>query len=351
MSPMSATPRVTIMIATRNRVDELVKTLESCRALSGPPTEILVVDDTSDDGTFAAVTSRFPDVHIVRNEVNKGSVASRNDILRRAQGDYIIGLDDDSRFVDVDVLERIVLRMDREPDLGIISCQPIGPEFPETLQQGGRASGEWHTSSFAFCAVVIRRSMLERTGLLPEIFYHSYEEPDLALRAWDAGYRVIQWNDIVVYHEFSGKNRDERRNHQRHARNEACSVIMRYPWPWVLPAVVGKMAGQARYAAKRGWLLREPRVWQEFLRGLPQAFRDRRPVTRRAVKIAVGLNRRKCVDACEALRLGSLPWREVLRRDSASFSVRSDERITLPQAETEPAAMASPPRISQPVES
>jgi hypothetical protein len=34
------------------------------------------------------------------------------------------------------------------------------------------------------------------------------------------------------------------------------------------------------------------------------------------VKIAVGLNRRKCVDPTEARRLGSLSWREVLRGDA-----------------------------------
>jgi glycosyltransferase involved in cell wall biosynthesis len=341
---MSA-PRITIMITTRNRVDELIKTLENCRTLSGPPKEILVVDDMSSDGTFAAVTTRFPEVSIVRNEVNKGSIASRNDILRRSRGDYIIGLDDDSRFVDAGALERIVARMDREPDLGIISCQAIGPEFPETLQPGGRASGEWYTSSFAFCAVVIRRSMLERTGLLPELFYHSYEEPDLALRAWDAGYRVVQWNEIVVYHEFSGKNRNERRNHLQHARNEACGVVMRYPWPWIVPAVAGKLAGQARYAARRGWLLREPQVWTGFISSLPQALRERKPVSGRAVKIAVGLNRRKCVDPREALGLGSLSWRQVLRRDSANPRVLSHEQAPLPQATTELSATARSPRI------
>jgi glycosyltransferase involved in cell wall biosynthesis len=335
---MSAAPRVTIMIATRNRVSELVKTLESCRALTGPPKEILVVDDASSDGTYGIVRTRFPEVNIVRNEVNKGSIASRNDILQRAKGDYVIGLDDDSRFVDADACERIVARMDREPDLGIISCQPIGPEFPETLQLGGRATGEWHTSSFAFCAVVIRRSILERTGLLPELFYHSYEEPDLALRAWDAGYRVLQWNEIVVFHEFSGQNRNERRNHQRHARNEACGVVMRYPWTWIIPALAGKLAGQARYAAKRGWLLREPQVWGEFLWKLPTAIQERRPVRLQAVKITVGLNRRKCVDAREALRLGSLPWSQVLRGDSASSGAVSKTHVALPQMATESTA-------------
>jgi GT2 family glycosyltransferase len=311
---------VSIMITTRNRVSELVKTLESCRTLTGINKEVLVVDDTSTDGTYEIVCQQFPEVAIVRNAVNKGSIASRNDILRRARGRHIVCLDDDSRFIENDACARIVARMEGEPDIGIISFQVIGPENPATLAPGGRVSGEWHCSSFACCGAAIRRSMLEKTGLLPEIFFHGYEEPDLALRAWDAGYRVVQWNEIIVYHEFSSLNRNERRVHQRHARNEAISVVMRYPGPWVVPALLGKLAGQARYAARRGWLLTEPRVWGEFLWHLPRAVRERKSVRRESVKIAVGLNRRKCVDPAEAWGLGSLSWHEVLREDALRAS-------------------------------
>ena len=310
---MKSSPRVTIMIATHNRTGELVKTLESCVSLTGPEREILVVDDASIDGTFDLVRRNFPEVKIVRNQKNRGSIGSRNDMLQRARGDYVVALDDDSRFVDADACARIVARMDAEPDLGIISFQVIGPEHPATLETGGRAVGEWHCSSFACCGAAIRRSMLERTGPFPDFFYHTYEEPDLALRAWDAGYRVLQWNEIVVYHEFSSLNRLEQRNHRRHARNEACSIVMRYPWPWVVPAVIAKLLGQARYAAHRGWLLKEPRVWGEFLWHLPQALAARRPVSAAAVKIAAGVNRKKCVDTTDTRRLGSLSWFSILR--------------------------------------
>jgi GT2 family glycosyltransferase len=234
--------------------------------------EVLVVDDASTDGTYEMVCREFPEINIVRREKNFGSIAVRNDIVRRAHGRYIIGLDDDSRFIDPDACRRIVDRMDREPDLGIISFQAIGPEFPEPMTALGDLRGEWHTSSFAACGVAIRRELFSRTGCFPEFFFHSYEEPDLCLKAWDAGFRVLQWNDIVVYHEFSPLNRKEQRNHRRYTRNEACSIWMHYPWHLVLPATVYRLTSQCRYAASRGWLLREPRVWAEFLSRLPWAL-------------------------------------------------------------------------------
>ena len=315
---MSETPRVTFMIATHNRVDELAKTLAACLKQTALSHEILVVDDASTDGTFETVRERFPEVDIVCNLVNKGSIASRNDILRRARGDYIIALDDDSRFVDGDACAKIVARLDAEPDLGILAFQVVGPENPSSMTPAGCLSGEWHASSFVCCGAAIRRTMLHRTGLFPEFFYHAYEEPDLALRAWDAGYRVLQWNEIVVYHEFSGLNRNEQRTHRRHARNEACSIVMRCPWHLVFPGVLAKFVGQARYAARRGWLWREPRVWAEFLGRLPRAVHERHAVSTRALKIASGLNRRRIVNPEDARHLGTMSWREVLLGDARS---------------------------------
>jgi GT2 family glycosyltransferase len=311
---MEDLPLVTFMIATRNRVDELEKTLAACLAQAGPALEILVVDDASNDGTFERVRKRFPTVDIVRHERNQGSVSARNDILRRARGRYVIGLDDDSRFVDVDACRRVVERMEAEPDLGIISFQPIGPEHPERMTERGRLHGEWHCSSFAACGVAIRRSMLNKTGCFPEFFFHSHEEPDLCIRAWDAGFRVLQWNEIVVYHEFSGLNRNEPRNHRRLARNEACGIWMRCPWHLVLPMTIARLGGQARYAASRGWLLREPRVWAEFLWSLPRCLINRKPVSTKAVKICLALHRVKVADRKAVWELGNLSWRQILRR-------------------------------------
>jgi len=308
---------LTIIITTRNRISELDKTLAACADQDWPRLEIQVIDDASTDGTFEHVRAKFPHVTITRRETHGGSISARNELLRRAQGKYIIGLDDDSRFVDFDACRRVVQRMEAEPDLGIISFQAIGPENPERMTDAGRLHGEWHCSSFAACGMAIRRSMLEKTGLLPEFFFHAYEEPDLCLRAWNAGFRVLQWNDIVVYHEFSGLNRNEQRTHRRHARNEACSVWMRSPWHLVLPMTLARLAGQARYAASRGWLLREPRVWAEFLWRLPRCLFNRQAVSTQAVKICIALNRMKVADPRLVWKLGELSWREILRGQSA----------------------------------
>lgn len=306
-------PLVSFMIATHNRRDELRQTLAACRTQTWPAREVLVVDDGSSDGTAEMVAQEFPEVELVRFEKNRGSVAARNEILRRARGKYILALDDDSHLRDDDACERVVRRMEAEPDLGILAFQPIGPEFPERMSEAGRLQGQWHCHSFAACGAAVRRAVVEQVGPLPEFFVHAYEEPDLSLRVWDAGYRVLQWNEIVVDHAFSPENRNEQRTHHRHARNELWSIWMRYPWHLVLPATLIRMASQLRYAASRGWAGREPRVWLEALLRLPAVLAQRRPVGTRAVKITLAINRVAVTDPQAVWRLGDLSWRELVR--------------------------------------
>ncbi len=306
----------TVMIATHNRRDELRLTLASLREQDWPAFEIIVVDDSSRDGTAEMVSSEFPEVQLVTFSTNRGSVAARNEILRRAKGEVIFGLDDDSRFIEPDAIRRVLERMESEPDLGIVAFQPIGPEHPERMTPEGRLKGEWHCSSFAACGVAIRRAMLAETGEFPEYFFHAYEEPDLVLRAWDHGYRVLQWNEIVVYHAFTPMGRNEQRTHRRHARNEACCTVMRYPILLVFPVLLGKLASQFRYACRRGlsWVVREPLIWWDVLRRIPMALRHRAPVKTAAVKTVMALNRRRVTDPVEARALGMQSWFEVFRR-------------------------------------
>ncbi len=53
--------RVGVVVATRNRFDELLTTLSHLRALPEKP-RVIVVDNCSTDGTPKAVSRRFPEV-------------------------------------------------------------------------------------------------------------------------------------------------------------------------------------------------------------------------------------------------------------------------------------------------
>ena len=71
--------RVTVVVLTHNRRDELLRTLSRLHALPERP-PVIVVDSASVDGTAEAVRHGFPDVDLVRVRRNVGAAAS---VVRR----------------------------------------------------------------------------------------------------------------------------------------------------------------------------------------------------------------------------------------------------------------------------
>ena len=65
---------VTVVVATRDRADELESCLERLVALPERP-GIIVVDNASSDGTPKAVRAAFPAVQVVALPRNLGAVA------------------------------------------------------------------------------------------------------------------------------------------------------------------------------------------------------------------------------------------------------------------------------------
>jgi GT2 family glycosyltransferase len=82
-----AAPRTTVVIATRDRRDDLARTLANLREHS-PGTPIVVVDNGSNDGTPASVRTEFPSIQVLELERNVGSSA-RNLGVRLAATPYV----------------------------------------------------------------------------------------------------------------------------------------------------------------------------------------------------------------------------------------------------------------------
>jgi GT2 family glycosyltransferase len=69
-------------------------------------------------------------------------------------------------------------------------CLADGEEFASDRPVFGACGG----------AVLLRREMLERTGLLDEDFFLCYDDADLSFRAQLMGYKCMYVADAVVYH-------------------------------------------------------------------------------------------------------------------------------------------------------
>ncbi len=86
---------VSVVIATYNRGPRIAATLDSVLAQTVPPTEVVVVDDCSPDGTGEWVKANYPAVRVVRPERNGGTSSARNFGATAATGDVLMFLDHD----------------------------------------------------------------------------------------------------------------------------------------------------------------------------------------------------------------------------------------------------------------
>ena len=267
---------VSVVIATKNRLAELRRTCELIRQLNPPPLELIITTDRCTDDTVEFVKSALPEAKLIVNEQVRGSVASRDHMMREARSDLVLALDDDSYPVQLDCIARIVPVFEERPKLAVLHFPQRTDEYPETLANTDFGP-EHMTRSFANSGAVLRRSTYLRLPGFESRFFHMYEEPDYALQCVAAGYDVLFSPVITIRHHYSTQARDEIRIHHRHARNELWSTVMRCPLPFAVGIAAWRVFSQFRYACRRGWywVIREPRWWWEALAGIPYCLGKR----------------------------------------------------------------------------
>ncbi|WP_190233001.1 glycosyltransferase family 2 protein [Streptomyces avicenniae] len=287
------TSEVSVVIATRDRRDELLRTLERLTALPERP-PVVVVDNGSRDGTPAAVAARFPAVRLVALARNHGAPA-RNAGVRLTDTPYVAFSDDDSWW-EPGALTRAAAHFARYPALGLLvgrvrlgdgdpgdaptdhvsekmATAPLGD--PDDLP-GPAVLG------FPACAAVVRRDAFTAAGGFDDLVFFGGEETllalDLAARGWRAAYAA----DVTARHAPSPRRALAPRRWALHRRNDLLIRWMRLP----LPDAARRTAGLAAQATHNR---AAARALAGLLRRLPEALRRRRAVPGRVTEQVAAL--------------------------------------------------------------
>jgi GT2 family glycosyltransferase len=290
--------RAAICITTHNRRAELERTLAQIAALAPQPDEIFVVADGCADGTVEFARERHAAAHLIVHEEGRGSIPSRNEMAAATTCDVFLSLDDDSYPLESDAITRIQSLFASNSRLAVAEFPQRTDEDPQSLQQTVATSARF-IGSYANSGAAIRRAAFTELGGYFAPFVHMYEEPDFALRCVCAGWQVRFETCVTIRHHWSRAQRNEMRNHQRHARNELWSVILRCPMPWLGVVAPFRAVRQFGYACKRGaaWVLGEPAWWWQCLRGLGTCTKHRRALPWRSYRAWMELLRSPHNDA------------------------------------------------------
>lgn len=292
-------PRVSVVVVTRNRKSELLRAVASCLAQSEQP-EVLVIDDGSTDGSAAAVAAAFPSVQVRSFEDAQGYIVRRNQGFSDARAPIVVSLDDDAVLTDERTLQvtladfshaRIAAVAMPVLDVGL----PPGP-FSEPAPFGSDVV----VPRLKGAAFAIRKDCFDAAGGFSELYVHQGEENELCLRLFSLGYVVKLGSAPPVLHRPS-LVRDLDRMDYYGRRNDLLFGWLALPAP-ALPVHL------ARCALRTARLIGRQRRLRSHLRGTLAGITsgaryrgERRPVSRDAARLDRVLLTRKRAPLDEVL--------------------------------------------------
>jgi GT2 family glycosyltransferase len=216
-------PLVSIVSVNYNTDKITAELLRSLRQVTYPNLEILIVDNASatDAGYLA---KQFPEIKFIQNTKNEGFAGGNNRGIVQASGEVLLLLNNDTE-VEPGFIEPIIELFRTDARIGIISSKIRYFNSPGTIQYAGgeqintlTARGKFigtgeqdhgqydqpHQTYLAHgAAMAIRRSVFNRIGLLPEVYFLYYEELDFCEHAQRAGFTIWYQPQSLVLHKES----------------------------------------------------------------------------------------------------------------------------------------------------
>ena len=206
------------------------RTRLAVRALAAStfPVDIIVVDNDGPREGADLPAIAEPGVTLLQTGGNLGFAGGCNVGIGHAlaTGAPWIVLVNSDLLVAPDTIEGLARAADEHPEAGILGPLLLSSGEPTEVSSAGmdyvprsgrmqhRAAGlpragahgpKWQqVAGVSGCAMLVRREVFERAGLLPEEYFFSFEDLAFCLRARRAGFDVGLTTQVAAYHEGSG---------------------------------------------------------------------------------------------------------------------------------------------------
>jgi GT2 family glycosyltransferase len=226
--------RISVVVLTHNRVQEVTETVERLLALPEQPA-VIVVDNGSEDGTPAALRERFADVQLIACGRNLGA-AGRNLGVASARTDYVAFSDDDTQWAPGSLAHAVSV-LDASPRVAVLSGRVVvGDEQridPTCLRMKASPLASDGLPGLALVgymagACVFRTAVFREVGGYEPRLFIGGEEALVSLDILDRGYAIVYCDGLTVSHHPSPA-RDARLRRRMLARNAALVAWLRLP--------------------------------------------------------------------------------------------------------------------------
>jgi GT2 family glycosyltransferase len=229
--------QLSIIIVTHNAKDFLRNCLKSVfEKIKNLSFEVLVVDNASSDGTFEMLKNEFPQVNAIFSKENLGFAKANNLAIKEAKGKYIFLLNPDTILLDEN-FEKLIDFAQKNPDVGAIGPKVLNSDltiqhqckrgfptpwnifcylsglakiFPKSKIFAGYLLTYLDTEkiqevdSLSGCAMVVKREVIEKVGMMDEDYYLYGDDLDWCYRIKSAGWKVVYFPETKIIH-YGGK--------------------------------------------------------------------------------------------------------------------------------------------------
>lgn len=211
--------KASVIILSWNGLIHLQDCLSAVLSQSHHDSEVIVVDNGSEDGSADFVAKNFPSVQLIRNTLNLGFAAGNNIGLRKATGDILVLLNQDT-IAQRGWLDALCDAFDSDPHIGIVGCKAkfidgriqhagayinsngLGVHYHYAVPDVGLSNDLQDVDYVIGASLAITRKALDTIGNLDEGFTPAYyEDVDWCYRARRAGFRVVYTPHAIFTHK------------------------------------------------------------------------------------------------------------------------------------------------------
>ncbi|RAP52858.1 MAG: glycosyl transferase family 2 [Methanosphaera sp. rholeuAM270] len=198
----------------RDLLDNLLGSLKKSISLS----QVIIVDNASEDDSTSLVRQKYPEVTLIENKTNRGFACAVNQAIKLVKTEYVFLLNNDT-LLEEDTIISLLKTINISCDIFSVSSKMIQYHNRKLLDDAGdeytilgwsKRRGYAKDISkygideevFSACAgaALYRMSVFREIGLFDEAFESYVEDMDLSFRARLHGYKCYYSSDAIVYH-------------------------------------------------------------------------------------------------------------------------------------------------------
>ena len=186
--------------------------------------EVIVVDNGSNENEANVLQERYPYIKVIRSDLNLGFAGGNNLGMKSAKGKYLFLVNNDTAFKEFNP-NILIKRLESSPKIGMV-CPKIRfawknnpiqfagytPLSSITVRNQAIGFGEedkgqydtpHHTPYAHGAAMMLKREVIDKVGLMPECYFLYYEELDWSMMITRAGYEIWYEPASTIYHKES----------------------------------------------------------------------------------------------------------------------------------------------------